>query len=95
VFPRTHVTVHEAEGVAKALGIDLSTVPWTLDELHRGLQNELEHGRGDPDTNITDDDLVQTGKIAVVHLNEIADYYTRLAAMEAAARAEHQDRPGS
>ena len=40
---------------------------------------ELQHGTGDPDTNITNDDLVATGKIALAHLNEIPDYYTRLA----------------
>ena len=92
VFPRTRVTRAEAETVAAALGIDLSTVPWTVDELHRGLQVELEHGRGDPDTNITDDDLETTGKMVVVHLNEIADYYTRLAEMEQQAIAERDER---
>ena len=47
------------------------------------MRVELQYGTGDPDTNITNDDLVTTGKIALAHLNEIPDYYTRLAAMEA------------
>ena len=88
MVPRTKVTLEEAAAVAAALGVDLTTVRWTIEELREGLVVELEHGRADPDTNLTDDDLVATGKIAVVHLNEIADYYTRLAAMEEQARRE-------
>ena len=46
---------------------------------------ELEHGTRDPETNVTDDDESLTGKIALAHLNEFPDYYTRLAKMEAEA----------
>jgi hypothetical protein len=48
---------------------------------------ELEHGTQDPDTNVTDDDVLITAKIARAHLNEFPDYYTRLAAMESEAEA--------
>ncbi len=47
-----------------------------------GLAVELEHGPQDPATNVTHDDVTITGKIALAHLKEISDYYTRLAAME-------------
>jgi hypothetical protein len=47
-----------------------------------GLDVELEHGLHDRVTNVTDDDPVLTGKIALAHLNELPDYYTRLAKME-------------
>jgi len=50
-----------------------------------GLEVELEHGRRDPSTNVSDDDETITGKIAWAHLNEFPDYYTRLAEMEAEA----------
>ena len=50
-----------------------------------GLGVELEHGRRDPETDVTGDDPLTTGKIALAHLREIPDYYTRLAAMEADA----------
>jgi len=50
---------------------------------------ELEHGLHDAATNVTDDDAVTTGKIALAHLNEFPDYYTRLAQMEAEAEREH------
>jgi hypothetical protein len=46
---------------------------------------ELEHGARDPNTNVTDDDVLVTAKIARAHLNEFPDYYSRLAVMEAEA----------
>ncbi len=49
---------------------------------------ELEHGLHDPVTNVTDDDPVVTGKIALAHLNELPDYYTRLERMEEQAKGE-------
>ena len=57
-------------------------------QFRRGLEVELEHGTHDPETNVTGDDLVLTGKIAWAHLKEIGDYYTRLDRMEAEADAE-------
>lgn len=47
-----------------------------------GLDVELEHGARDLETNVTDDDPMLTGKIALAHLKEFADYYTRLGKME-------------
>jgi hypothetical protein len=52
-----------------------------------GLDVELEHGLVDSFTNVTDDDPVITGKIALAHLNEFADYYTRLEKMEREAES--------
>ena len=83
--PRTNVALAEAAQVADILRIDFAAVEFDLDQFHRGMRVELQHGTGDPDTNITNDDLITTGKIALAHLNEIPDYYTRLAAMEAEA----------
>ena len=48
-----------------------------------GLEVELEHGTHDPETNVTGDDPVRTGKIALARLRELPDYYMRLAVMEA------------
>jgi APA family basic amino acid/polyamine antiporter len=89
--PKTNIAQAEAAEVADILRIDFAAVDFDLDQFHQGMRVELQHGTGDPDTNITNDDLVTTGKIALAHLNEIPDYYTRLAAMEAEAR--NQDRP--
>jgi hypothetical protein len=52
----------------------------------------LEHGLRDLLTNVTDGDPVVTGKIALGHLKEFPDYYTRLARMEEEAKREHGSR---
>lgn len=59
-----------------------------MEEFRRGMEVELEHGTRDPATDVTGDDPILTGKIALAHLNEFADYYTRLTKMEAEAEAE-------
>jgi hypothetical protein len=75
----------EAATIAAELGIDFTTEPFDLDQFRRGMDVELEHGWRDPATNVTDDDPLTTGRIALAHLREIPDYYDRLAAMEADA----------
>jgi len=54
---------------------------------------ELEHGTRDPDTNVTGDDPFLTGKIALAHLRELPDYYTRLARMESDGEAAGEPAP--
>ena len=83
----TEFTTQDAHEIALELGIDFSTSPFDLDEFCAGLNVELEHGRRDPSTNVTGDDPIMTGKIALAHLHEMPDYYTRLAVMEAEAEA--------
>ena len=78
----------EALEVATRLGLDFAAEPFSLDEFCHGMAVELEHGRRDPATNVTGDDPFTTGKIALAHLREMPDYYTRLARMEAEAEAE-------
>ncbi|MEO8323111.1 MAG: DUF5661 family protein [Actinomycetota bacterium] len=78
-------TNEEALRVAEKLGIDWAKSPFDLEQFRRGLDVELEHGTHDPETNVTDDDPVMTGKIALAHLRELPDYYTRLERMEAEA----------
>lgn len=51
-----------------------------------GLDVELEHGKKDSHTNVTNDDPLTTGKIALAHLNEFPDYYTRLDKLEEDAK---------
>ena len=62
------------------IGVDWRRIP--LEEFRRGLSVELEHGLHDPQTNVTNDDVEVTAKIALAHLKEFPDYYTRLAKME-------------
>lgn len=80
-------SLEDARRIAGVLSIDFATSPFPIEEFQAGLGVELEHGRRDPATNVTGDDPVMTGKIALAHLREIPDYYTRLAAMEADAGA--------
>ena len=79
----------EARRVGAEIGIDWETAPFDVEQFRMGMDVELEHGRHDPATNVTDDDPVTTGKIALAHLNEFADYYTRLDRMEEQAKREH------
>ncbi len=72
----------EARRVGEEIGIDWSAAPFDVEQFRIGMDVELEHGQRDPATNVTDDDPVVTGKIALAHLNEFADYYVRLRQME-------------
>ena len=77
----------EARDVGKAIGIDWASAPFDVEQFRTGMNVELEHGVHDPATNVTNDDPILTGKIALAHLNEFSDYYTRLARMEAEAES--------
>jgi hypothetical protein len=78
-------TAEEAKEVGAALKLDWESID--LEQFRRGLEVELEHGARDPETNVTDDDLTLTGKIAWAHLKEFPDYYTRLDKLETEADA--------
>ncbi len=73
-------SLDEAKQIGKSLGIDWQT--FDVEDFQIGLNVELEHGVSDKQTNVTNDDALITGKIALAHLKEFPDYYTRLAAME-------------
>jgi hypothetical protein len=85
----THFSADDARQVGAEIGIDWDSAPFDLEQFRKGMEVELEHGRHDPVTNVTDDDPVVTGKIALAHLNEFPDYYTRLERMEEQAKREH------
>lgn len=74
------ITNEEAKAVGEKLGIKWDK--FDIDQFKRGMSVELEHGVRDPATNVTNDDLMITGKIALAHLNEFPDYYDRLEKME-------------
>ena len=70
----------EAKQIGDALGIDWRA--FGVEQFQIGLEVELEHGARDTQTNVTNDDALITGKIALAHLKEFPDYYTRLSVME-------------
>lgn len=73
----------QAQQIGESIGIDFDQV--NLDQFYQGMLVELEHGAHDPETNVTNNDLTMTAKIAWAHLKEIPDYYKRLEQMEAEA----------
>ena len=73
-------TSTEASQIGKTLGITWDT--FNVEQFRLGLDVELEHGTIRQHTNITDDDPIMTGKIALAHLTEFPDYYDRLHKME-------------
>jgi hypothetical protein len=85
-------SIEEARQIGERIGIDWGRSAFDVEQFRMGLGVELEHGRRDPATNVSDDDEVTTGKIARAHLNEFPDYYTRLAAMEAEAERYWSER---
>ncbi len=83
--PKKHFTTEEAEKIGEMLGIDW--LKFDVEQFRMGMDVELEHGLRDPHTNVTNDDPLMTGKIALAHLNEFPDYYTRLEKLEKEAES--------
>ena len=79
-MPKKVFTSQQAKEVGNKLGIKWDK--WDVEQFRMGMDVELEHGKVDPHTNVTNDDPIVTGKIALAHLNEFPDYYTRLDKME-------------
>ncbi|MBU1130981.1 hypothetical protein KJ840_02510 [Patescibacteria group bacterium] len=71
-------------GEAKEIGekLNINWDKFDVDQFRMGMDVELEHGLVDPATNVSNDDPLITGKIALAHLNEFPDYYDRLEKME-------------
>ncbi len=85
MMARKSFSAEEAKAIGEQLGIDWGK--FDVEEFRMGMDVELEHGMHDPDTNVTNDDLTTTGKIAWAHLKEFPDYYDRLEQMEREAEA--------
>jgi len=83
---KARFTVEEARAAGERIGIEWLASPFEVEQFRMGMDVELEHGTQDLETNVTDDDVTVTAKIARAHLNEFPDYYTRLAVMEAEAK---------
>ena len=73
-------TSDQAKDVGRMLAVNWSK--FDVEQFRMGMDVELEHGTIDAHTNATGDDPLVTGKIALAHLNEFPDYYTRLEKME-------------
>jgi hypothetical protein len=89
VSARQGFSADEARRFGEGIGIDWNAAPFDVEQFRMGMDVELEHGRTDPATDVTGDDPVVTAKIALAHLNEFPDYYTRLEQMEEQAKRDH------
>jgi len=74
------VTLADAKIIGDQLGIDWNEVD--LEQFRQGIRVEMEHSTGDPQTDVAHDNMLIIGKIALAHLKELPDYYSRLMAME-------------
>ena len=79
---KRYFTKDQARAIATELGIDFKALGCDLEQFRMGLGVELEHGPRDPETNVSGNDPLVIGKIALAHLTEFPDYYTRLAVLE-------------
>ena len=79
-------TADDARAIGEEIGIDWDMSPFDVEQFRVGMTVELEHGLRDERTNVSNDDPHVTGKIALAHLNEFPDYYTRLERMEEEAK---------
>ncbi|MFH2020670.1 MAG: DUF5661 family protein [archaeon] len=84
------ITSNDAKQIGEKLRLKWNK--FKVDQFRMGMEVELEHGLRDPETNVSNDDLLTTGKIALAHLKEFPDYYTRLKKMEAEADAYWKDK---
>ena len=85
---RREFTAEDARLYGREIGIDWGTAPFDVEQFQMGMNIELEHGLHDLLTNVSDDDPHVTAKIALAHLNEFPDYYTRLEQMEEQAKRD-------
>jgi hypothetical protein len=87
---KKRVSAEEAKKIGEALNIRWDK--FDVEQFRAGMDVELEHGTEDSHTNVTNDDLMTTGKIALAHLNEFPDYYDRLEKMEEEAKEYWKNR---
>ena len=83
-------STEEANRVGDQIGVDWGR--FDLEQFRAGMDVEYEHGSRDPQTDVTGDDPVITGKIALAHMKEFPDYYERLERMEREAKLAWADK---
>jgi hypothetical protein len=83
-------TIEEARRVGDEIGVDWDR--YDIEQFRAGMDVEFEHGSHDPQTDVTGDDPIVTGKIALAHMKEFPDYYERLERMEQEAEREWEEK---
>jgi hypothetical protein len=88
---KKYFTKDQARAIATELEIDFRVLGCDLEQFRLGLGVELEHGPRKPESDVSGDDPLVTGRIVLAHLTEFPDYYTRLAVLEREA-ADHKSK---
>ncbi len=65
------------DAIYAANTLDINFNKFTPEEFLAGLNIEKEHGLMNLKTNVTNDDIITTAKIALAHLNEFPNYYNK------------------
>jgi hypothetical protein len=77
---RKQISIDEAKRVGESLHIDWDQVD--LEEFRQGLMGNHKEGAIDPETGLTYEDVLLTGKVVLTHMEEFPDYFTRLAKLK-------------
>ena len=67
--------LQDAYLAAQVLGVTFDK--FSPEEYLEGINIELEHGTINPNTNVTNNNLILTAKIALAHLDEFPNYYNK------------------
>jgi len=77
---RKQISIDEAKRVGESLHIDWEQVD--LEEFRQGLMGKHKPGAIDPETGLTYDSVLLTGKVVLAHMQEFPDYSIRLAKLK-------------
>ena len=88
-------TLADAVMAGKKIGIDWKTSDFKASDLLVGMHYELEHGKVDKTTNVTNDSKIKTAKIAWAHLKERPDYYVQLAKIDPPSEEHSKEKKAS
>jgi hypothetical protein len=78
---RKQISSDEAKRIGDSLYIDWDQID--LEQFRQGLMGNHKQGAIDPETGLTYDSVLLTGKVVLAHMQEIPDYFTRLAKLKA------------
>lgn len=87
------ITSKHVDAFVKKMKLNMGIEMFTKKDLLNGMNVELEHGKRSKETNVTSDNVLMTGKIALAHLREFPDYYERLDILESMADKYWKDKP--
>jgi hypothetical protein len=77
---RKQISSDEAKRIGEALHVDWEQVD--LEQFRQGLMGEHEQAAIDPETGLTYEGVLLTGKVVLAHMQEFPDYFTRLAKLK-------------